>query len=56
VLNGAAGSPQAQRIMILREGLPDKKIEWAKVLAGVSKNPGQLEDESEQCEVFSHDG
>jgi len=42
-----AGSPQAQRIMILREGLLDKKIELAKILAGVSKDPDQLEDESD---------
>ncbi len=41
-----AGSPQAQRIMILREGLLEKKIELAKVLAGVSKDTDTFEEES----------
>jgi 4-hydroxybutyryl-CoA dehydratase/vinylacetyl-CoA-Delta-isomerase len=30
-----AGSPQAQRIMILREGKLDEKIKLAKALAGI---------------------
>jgi 4-hydroxybutyryl-CoA dehydratase/vinylacetyl-CoA-Delta-isomerase len=30
-----AGSPQAQRIMILREGKLDEKIDLAKRLAGI---------------------
>ncbi|MBU4000799.1 MAG: 4-hydroxybutyryl-CoA dehydratase, partial [Proteobacteria bacterium] len=32
-----AGSPQAQRIMIFREGDLDKKIKMAKALAGIPK-------------------
>jgi 4-hydroxybutyryl-CoA dehydratase/vinylacetyl-CoA-Delta-isomerase len=31
-----AGSPQAQRVMILREGDLEKKMKLAKVLAGIS--------------------
>jgi 4-hydroxybutyryl-CoA dehydratase/vinylacetyl-CoA-Delta-isomerase len=30
-----AGSPQAQRVMILREGELDKKVKLAKALAGI---------------------
>jgi 4-hydroxybutyryl-CoA dehydratase/vinylacetyl-CoA-Delta-isomerase len=30
-----AGSPQAQRVMILREGDLDKKVRLAKALAGI---------------------
>jgi len=33
-----AGSPQAQRIMIFREGELDKKIKLAKALAGIPSN------------------
>jgi 4-hydroxybutyryl-CoA dehydratase/vinylacetyl-CoA-Delta-isomerase len=38
-----AGSPQAQRVMILREGDLDKKIKLAKALAGipVRRNPSK---------------
>ncbi len=43
-MNGAESS-QTQCIMILREGLLEKKTELAKVLAVVSKNPDPLEDE-----------
>src|SRR4030042_6580011 len=32
-----AGSPQAQRVMILREGELDKKVKLAKALAGIPK-------------------
>lgn len=39
-----AGSPQAQRIMILREGLLDKKMEMAKILAGVSRDSESADD------------
>jgi 4-hydroxybutyryl-CoA dehydratase/vinylacetyl-CoA-Delta-isomerase len=31
-----AGSPQAQRVMILREGKLDHKIKLAKALVGIS--------------------
>jgi 4-hydroxybutyryl-CoA dehydratase/vinylacetyl-CoA-Delta-isomerase len=31
-----AGSPQAQRVMIFREGGLDKKVKLAKVLAGIA--------------------
>jgi Aromatic ring hydroxylase len=31
-----AGSPQAQRVMILREGDLERKIKLAKVLAGIA--------------------
>ncbi len=40
-----AGSPQAQRIMILREGKLGQKMELAKILAGVSKNSENLDIE-----------
>jgi 4-hydroxybutyryl-CoA dehydratase/vinylacetyl-CoA-Delta-isomerase len=33
-----AGSPQAQRVMIFREGELEKKIKLAKVLAGIPTN------------------
>lgn len=36
-----AGSPQAQRIMIFREGGLDRKIKFAKALAGIPKRDGQ---------------
>jgi 4-hydroxybutyryl-CoA dehydratase/vinylacetyl-CoA-Delta-isomerase len=38
-----AGSPQAQRVMILREGDLDKKIKLAKALVGipVRRNPSK---------------
>jgi 4-hydroxybutyryl-CoA dehydratase / vinylacetyl-CoA-Delta-isomerase len=34
-----AGSPQAQRVMIFREGNLDKKVKLAKALAGIA--PGR---------------
>jgi 4-hydroxybutyryl-CoA dehydratase/vinylacetyl-CoA-Delta-isomerase len=36
-----AGSPQAQRVMIFREGDLDKKVELAKALAGIAPDPSR---------------
>ncbi|MBA4423608.1 MAG: 4-hydroxybutyryl-CoA dehydratase, partial [Syntrophus sp. (in: bacteria)] len=36
-----AGSPQAQRVMIFREGDLDKKIKLAKALAGIAPEHGR---------------
>jgi len=36
-----AGSPQAQRVMILREGNLEKKVKLAKALAGIPPRPGK---------------
>jgi 4-hydroxybutyryl-CoA dehydratase/vinylacetyl-CoA-Delta-isomerase len=33
-----AGSPQAQRVMILRQGNLPAKVEFAKVLAGIKED------------------
>jgi 4-hydroxybutyryl-CoA dehydratase/vinylacetyl-CoA-Delta-isomerase len=36
-----AGSPQAQRVMIFREGELDKKVKLAKALAGIPPTRGK---------------
>jgi 4-hydroxybutyryl-CoA dehydratase/vinylacetyl-CoA-Delta-isomerase len=44
-----AGSPQAQRIMILREGKLDEKMKLAKALAGISqKSKGKKIDKGDR--------
>ena len=40
-----AGSPQAQRVMILREANLEKKIRMAKVLAGIARDGDRARQE-----------
>ena len=39
-----AGSPQAQRVMIFREGDLDKKVKLAKALAGITPDRSGKDD------------